>query len=272
VIPSRDYRSYSQLDTFMQCAEQYRLKYRVGIPEAPAWWLVGGSAFHLVTEYIDHHLDDCTSESIEDAWWAAWSAELDIARSSNDPQVRWRAANKGIEGESWWECAGLDMAHNYWRWRQQRTDLTVLDLADVGLMVEHEMQPELSGIPLKMTPDRVMVDSFGQLLVMDYKTGSRPPKSSLQLGVYKVGLELMLGLSVEWGAYYMARKPELLPPQPLSHWTPDRIGSMFATMDAQERAGLYLPHMGEHCNKICGVRRYCQYWGGERHPLEDEDA
>ena len=60
-----DYRSYSQLETFMLCGEQFRLTRRVGIPEKPSVWLVGGSAFHTFTEHLDL---DTMSGSIENTW------------------------------------------------------------------------------------------------------------------------------------------------------------------------------------------------------------
>jgi hypothetical protein len=130
--------------------------------------------------------------------------------------------------------------------------------------------PILHGVPVKMFPDRIMVDQHGQLLVVDLKTGSKPIESSLQLGVYKVGVEKLLGLTVEWGAFYMARKGQLDPPLSLNQWTEDRIGSLFQMFDMQERAGHYLPNIGSHCKFMCSFKNNCVYVGGTRHP-DDED-
>jgi hypothetical protein len=48
--------SYSQLETFLSCGEKYRLSRIVGVPEEPAWYLIGGSAVHEATEAYDRAL------------------------------------------------------------------------------------------------------------------------------------------------------------------------------------------------------------------------
>lgn len=275
-----DYRSYSQLTEFMKCGESYRLSRRVGIKEAPSVWLPGGTAFHNTTEHIDH--DTLLNGSIEQTWLREWHTAIEdqlnrlkgddglwsvsLPPEWSDPS-KWRAAAKGKEDLAWWAKAGLDMANNYAIWREQ-SNLQVYWHGDTPL-IEADLMPILAGVPVKMFPDRIMVDQHGQLIVVDLKTGSKPIKSSLQLGVYKVGVEKLLGVSVEWGAFYMARKGQLDPPMKLDQWTEDRIGTLFAVFDKQERAGEYLPNIGTHCDYMCGVKQYCVFQGGTKHP-EDE--
>lgn len=270
------HRSYSQLETFMLCGEQYRLTRRVGIPERPSVWLPGGSAFHTASEHYDkrHLLGNGT---IEDTWNICFDDEVEQQRQRLidegapgewwDPS-NWRAANKGTEDIHWWRAAGLRFLEDYARWREQ-SGLTIMEYGD-ELLMETEMMPILHGVPVKMYPDRVMVDEYGQLLIVDMKTGSKDVKLGLQLGVYKVGLEKLLGLSADWGAYYMARKGTILAPIPLGHWTEETIGSVFATFDEQERRGEYLPRLGDHCNWKCAVKEWCKYQGGARHPEDVE--
>lgn len=45
--------SYSALTTYIDCGYQYYLGRLLEIPELPAVWSVGGSAFHLATERWD---------------------------------------------------------------------------------------------------------------------------------------------------------------------------------------------------------------------------
>lgn len=45
--------SYSQMETLLSCGEKYRLTKIVGVPEKPAWYLIGGSAVHTATEAYD---------------------------------------------------------------------------------------------------------------------------------------------------------------------------------------------------------------------------
>jgi hypothetical protein len=48
----RRYRSFSQLTTYLDCGEQYRLKYVEKHREQPAVWSVGGTAFHSCAEWF----------------------------------------------------------------------------------------------------------------------------------------------------------------------------------------------------------------------------
>jgi len=57
-ITIQDYRlpehvSYSAFTTFIDCGYQYYLGRLLELPEEPAVWSVGGSAFHLATEMWD---------------------------------------------------------------------------------------------------------------------------------------------------------------------------------------------------------------------------
>lgn len=262
------YRSYSQLTEWMKCGESFRLSRRVGVKEKPSWWLPGGTAFHNTSERYDH--DQLSQGSLTQTWHEEWNKAVDAQQAENPdvPLADWRAAGKGKEDGIWWAEHGLRMANRYAHWREN-SPLEVYEHGDQAL-IETELMPELSGVLVKMYPDRIMVDQHGQLLVMDLKTGASPQPSSLQLGVYKVGVEKLLGVTVEWGAFYDARKGELVPPVPIGHWTEERVGSLFATFDRQERAGEYLPNIGSHCKYMCSFRAHCVYQGGTRHPDDNE--
>jgi hypothetical protein len=275
------YRSYSQLDQWMTCGEQFRLARRVGIKEKPSVWLPGGTAFHTTSEHIDH--DTLLDGSIQRTWEAefdkAIQAQLDSLKTDDlwtvgyppewrDPK-QWRAADKGKEDLDWWRVTGAAWCQGYADWRES-SQLEIYEHGDVTL-IETELMPILHGVPVKMFPDRIMVDRHGQLLVVDLKTGkpANLSASGFQFGVYKVGVEKLLGVSIEWGAYYASRKGELMPPIPIGHWTEDRVGSLFAMFDRQERAGEYLPNIGSHCKYMCSFKAHCVYQGGTRHPEDD---
>jgi hypothetical protein len=190
-------------------------------------------------------------------------AQLDAAPAEYKDPATWRAANRGKEDHHWWYVNGPVMCDKYVAWRES----SGLQLIEHG--VEVAMMPNLSGVMVKMFADRVFVDKHGQVLVVDLKTGSSEQPSSLQLGVYKVGLEKLTGLVAEWGAFYNARKGELYPPLRLDQWTEERVGRLFLTFDTMERQDIYLPSIGQHCKYMCSVKQWCVYQGGTPHP-EDE--
>jgi hypothetical protein len=260
-----NYRSYSQLTEWMKCGESFRLSRRVGIKEKPSVWLPGGTAFHTTTERYDR--DELSNGSLTQTWAEEWNRavaeQIENAPDEFKDPATWRVAGKGKETLDWWKSNGEDWVRKYAAWR----NASGLELVEHG--VEVEMMPVLADVPVKMFADRVFADQHGQILVVDLKTGASDQPSSLQLGVYKVGLEKLVGLPVEWGAFYNARKGELYPPVRLDQWTEERIAALFATFDAQEKAGQYLPNIGSHCKYMCSMRQWCVYQGGERHP-EDE--
>jgi hypothetical protein len=259
------YRSYSQLTEYMKCGESFRLTRRVGVKEQPSVWLPGGTAFHNTTERYD--LDNLTNGSIEQTWAEEWhraiAAQVEAAPPEYKDPDTWRVAGKGKETLDWWAIHGQTWSLNYRDWRESS------DLALIENGVEIAMNPVLNGVMVKMYADRVFVDTHGQVLVVDLKTGSSPQPSSLQLGVYKVGLFKLTGLFAEWGAFYDARKGELTPPVRLDQWTEERVSALFLTFDQQERAGQYLPNVGSHCKYMCSVKQFCVYQGGTPHP-DDE--
>lgn len=259
------YRSYSQLTEYMKCGESFRLSRRVGVKEQPSWWLPGGTAFHNATERYD--LDTLNGQSLTSAWMDEWHRAIDAQLENAPVEYRdlstWRAAARGKEDRAWWETNGPAMCDKYVAWREA----SGLQLVENG--VEVAMMPNLNDVMVKMYADRVFVDKHGQPLLVDLKTGSSEQSSSLQLGVYKVGLEKLTGMVAEWGAFYNARKGELYPPVRLDQWTEERIATLFLTFDQQERAGQYLPNIGQHCKYMCSVKQWCVYQGGTPHP-EDE--
>lgn len=50
------YISYSQLTTWLQCGEKYRLTRILKLEEDPAWYFAGGTAVHSAADAIDHAL------------------------------------------------------------------------------------------------------------------------------------------------------------------------------------------------------------------------
>jgi hypothetical protein len=255
------YRSYSQLTEYMKCGESFRLSRRVGVKEQPSVWLPGGTAFHNTTERYD--LGTMNGMSITsvfvDEWNRAVAEQTDRAPAGYEDPSTWRVAGKGKESIDWWLTNAPKWCEAYVAWREASN----LQLVEHG--VEAELMPELSGVLVKMYPDRIFVDEYGQALIVDLKTGSSDQPSSLQLGVYRVGVAKLTGLDAEWGAFYSARKGKLDPPVKIDHWTEERIGQLFHVFDQQERAGQYLPNIGSHCKYMCSVRNWCVYQGGTKH-------
>ncbi|MDQ3224324.1 MAG: PD-(D/E)XK nuclease family protein, partial [Gemmatimonadota bacterium] len=266
-------RSYSQLTLYNLCGEQYRLSRVVRIPERPSVWLPGGSAFHSFAEewsLLDWNGDDIPP--IEELWQRHFARHMAETEAANPgiPVADWRCANKGRENWEWWVSAGLKMCEDFVAWRHANPHLVIVELPGGGPAIEFAMNPVLNGVTVRAYPDALYVDTrVGEVICVDYKSGSKLPYGLLQHGTYKVGVEKLLGIPVSYGAYYMTRKGTLTEPVPLDNWTEPVVARLFEDMDRSEAAGVYAPNIGSHCQYMCSYKANCIYVGGVKHPLDD---
>jgi RecB family exonuclease len=248
-------RSYSQLSTYRDCPRLFWHKYVQREPEQPSVWSVGGTAFHQVAEwYLSGDLGpEPEWERTADAWAAAWQIAEEETRRRNPlaaelPIEQWRAADRGKEDHVWWDREGLRMVRRFIDWR--RTDGAALQV----LHLEQRFEVTIGTVPVVVIPDWVAVDENGLVDIVDYKSG-KPPKSSLQLGVYAAGLREGPGYQPAWGLYYMTRASQLLPAA-LDRWPHSKIADLFAEFHERELAGDYEPTPGEAC-RFCPFKKTC---------------
>ena len=255
--------SHSSLSTWLDCGERFYLERVAGAPQSKAWYLIGGSAFHTATEWIDRG----DMDSIAGIWGAAWRKHLSEIDGVPDAEVR--AGGKATkewpdkENRAWWEENGPRMLGRYDSWVNARRaeGWRFFTLPDGSPAVEVPIQIELDGVLVKGYIDRVMVNDDGELIVVDLKTGSHTPASALQLGIYALGMERHFGVRPILGAYYMARKGELTQPTSLLHYTPELVGKWFKQAKFAIENDVFLPHVTSMCSS-CSVRQFCSAFGG----------
>ena len=260
-------RSYSALTVYEKCPEQYRIKYVERVPEEPSVWSIGGTAFHQVAEWYLAGLIGTSEADLFQAWLEAWEqakAEVLTRNPEANPDVRtWRAADRGRENAEWWMEHGFAMVKRFVAW-WPTSGLTVYQ-DEEGLGLERRIETELGGVPIVAIPDALVVDEHGQLNILDYKSG-KPPKETLQLGVYRAAVLAGMGLDTTWGLYYMARAAQLLPTQLAKH-DPLAIAQQFTEFDAGVNAGEFEPTPSTETCKFCPYkRRECRYYNPPEGP------
>jgi hypothetical protein len=263
----QEYRSFTQLTTYMDCGEQYRLKYVEKHREQPAVWSVGGTAFHSCAEWFLSGQLEPTEDGIADAWAKAWDLALtevtDRLPPGADPDpTTWRAASRGAETPDWWGWNGRKMVESFATW-WAGSGLRVFGADHGDPALEQELLVELNGVPVRAIPDALVVDEHGQVDVLDYKSGNAaklPGKDPFQLAVYAAAVEVGMGIKPTWGLFYGTRLAEAYP-HDLTRWSVAQIGETFADFDTKELAGLYKPNPGSQC-RFCGVRDHCTYKRG----------
>lgn len=190
-------------------------------------------------------------------WAKAWAKEtkdidLNLARVAG----RSTKANPNKEDAAWWAEQGPQWVDNYISWRKSNKNWKIWKTPQGARAIEIELNPVIADVPVKMVIDRVF-EVDGELVIVDLKTSARRPTSDLQLGFYKVGLEMMLGVKVNQGNYWMSRDSGTGEMIDLSRYTVDMLEYLVSGFDKARKAGIFLPNLSS-CN-FCGLTEHCTF-------------
>lgn len=279
--PTIAHRSYSQLNSWLRCGHAYRLERIEKVPEYPAWWFIGGQAVHSATEAVDHyHLDHREYPSdaeLDEIWRVAWEAELSNRRAKTDvPESEWRAGGRKTKAKPnkedgvWWLGEGRVMLQRWVEWRQKYPNwqVTTSPGADRRPGIELEFNVWFGQVPVRAFVDRLFdvssPEGLSQAVVVDIKTGSRPPDTAQQLGLYASIIEVATGGRGRpaLGCYWDARKGDITVPEGLGRYSVDLFTGMLDNFNKAVMADIFIPNVGQAC-RTCGVSRYCRAVGGD---------
>lgn len=280
--PTRTVWSYSRLHNYIQCSYSYYLTRVLKLPEVPAVWNAGGTAFHLVSEAFDRQYwqaDDLSSIDVQ-FWQNLFQIEFDLQLDelyAREPDATlWRAAKAGKptkarpygEDIAWWREHGPVFVAGYVQWRQQTN--STLRIASIAEDEDGQLVPgievpvvtDFEGIPVRGYIDRVFVElQTGDLIIVDMKSGSRIPDLE-QVGTYArmFGKLYHIRLRIQ-GAYYDARKGALQPVADLTAYTEQQLAARYRWADQNLSAGVFTPSITPLC-KACPVKQSCYAQGG----------
>lgn len=202
-----------------------------------------------------------------DHFLAAWTDEVHESVQKNDnADTSWymtsgksKALPQG-EDADWWLENGPAMVT---RWHEFREDKRwpVWVMPDGTPAIELDILATVGRYPVKAIIDRVF-NVHGVPVIVDIKTGRREPDDLLQLGVYRVALAADYGLTVDFGAYWMARSGKLSALHDIRRYTPELLTHYFDQYAAGVGAGVFLPHLSAMC-RACAMRNYCNAYGGK---------
>lgn len=252
----------------------YRLHRIDGITETPAWWNVGGTAFHeCIREWETLNLGEPESgapSADEQAERFAHHFAESIAATvlnSTTNMSSWRAARGGKEDRMWWLDTAPQWIADYVSAALRRESQIMLDPSTGQRAMEAEFlwHPAHQGLPpVKGFIDQVHVFDNGDVLIRDLKSGSRMPVDPLQLQIYRLAAEDCMGVRATrwWGDYWNARVGISTHALDLTDRTAveDAVRARLAVMDAAERAGYYPVNPTNMCS-ACGVKRACPVMG-----------
>lgn len=262
--------------SWYRCGKAYELERLTDMPALPAWWFVGGSCVHEVTEWWDRLLLATKLVSMNSVREYTLNkldelVAAEIERTGVQPE-NWLAAGRWPKknGYVWWRENAPLMVERYIKWRLA-TNWEVADFAGVP-GIECDLLVSLSFGQFQGAPDRVFRLPSGQLVVLDVKTGSTTPKEPLQLGTYANLLQMLGFERPAWGVYAMVKHEdpeELLSPLvPLDKYTTSYLEGIYGPGDAGIRLGAFAPNVGDAC-RTCPVAKGCYAAGGEDSRLWD---
>jgi len=190
-------------------------------------------------------------------WDVAWLKETkDLDFSKARVAGRSTKANPDREDAVWWMNQGSIWVDNYILWRKNNPDWKIWRTPQGVKAIEIELNPVIADVPVKMVIDRVF-EVNNQLIIVDLKTSARRPVSDLQLGFYKVGLEMQFGIEVNLGNYWMSREAGTGEMIDLSRYTLSMLEYMVSGFDKARKAGVFLPNLSS-CS-FCGLTEHCTF-------------
>jgi putative RecB family exonuclease len=273
--------SHSQLTSWAErCQKAWELKRIRGAPEVPAWWLVGGSTVHEVTEELDRRglefgltpaAMNVTLEIEELTLLKLNELAAKTAEKSGVPESEWFTAGRGKgQGREYWEENAPTMVSNWLTWRTRvgweiaffedddeidhpMIELDLESFFRLNLTLEVDAETKVVG-----APDRVMVLPNGELVIVDVKSGSSTPKTQMQQGLYATLLELLGHRRPRYGTFVKVKEPDGVHTTlaPLAKYDERFFTQMFGAFRAQLETGMFLPNVGDNC-RTCGVQAAC---------------
>ena len=273
---STTWLSYSQQKSMGSCGEQYRLERVLKVPSLPNFAMVGGSAFHAITEFHDKKMlgvptTDRDGDALLDNFADAFEAELasreeDTGYSREEFKATGRASKEWPDKKNiaWWLHNGPVFAAGWARW---------IEAMPLEIWITPEGKPaiELEVVtvvgPNERTKgyiDRVLAEpgSNDPVYVVDLKTGDKE-SGSAQLGKYREDIRAKFGLVVPKGFFWYAKEGQAGTTYNLNAYSARRDQWLYQQVGRRKRAGVFLPVIDRHCD-WCGVRPYCIWQDGEK--------
>jgi putative RecB family exonuclease len=257
-----EYLSYSSMNQYKTCGEQWRLERKERLPSTPGWYHVGGTAFHSMTEALD--LEDLGIGEVTKTYSEYFDdAVVEQETDTGVARELWKTAGtKAVpEGETWWRQQGAGMVTAWINWRN-KAPMDIWITPDGEPAVELAVTPTFGEVPSKGSVDIVMAlrASPGTLVVIDKKTG-KPPKSNIQLATYAQAVSDRYGVDCHHGAYYMARGAVLTGLTDLSGIMGNSLNYQYEQTAKAIEHDIFPARPSGLCRNWCDVSKYCA-WGG----------
>lgn len=270
------HRSVSQVSSYAQCGEAYRLSRVALAPSKPAAWFPHGTAYHSTIEEYENSHRTTSPKALGDLFTTEYRAEIAKMRERWPDEVDWITGGrkKGFKDIEDREAIGLWQVHDYIQFADAHKNawrILPLDGGKVATEVRFDLM--FGDVRVVGFIDQIRQYADGTLEVADLKTGTSTPGSPMQLAVYREVVYANTGILPTSGVFVKAGRPATAsaPTRPtkdvqhhLDGWDKSLLDSIFTDMDRAEKQGIFLPNPQDGCHRTCTVSTHCRIKGWDR--------
>lgn len=267
------HRSVSQVSSFAQCGEAYRLSRVAMAPSKPAAWFPHGTAYHSVIEEYENSLRTVSVPALQDLFRYEYHAEIAKMRERWPDEANWITGGrkKGFKDIEDREAIGVWQVNDYVDFAEaHKRAWRILPLGGGKVATEVKFEIFFGGVKVIGFIDQIRQYADGSLEVADLKTGTSTPGSAMQLGVYGEVVFEQTGVRPVSGVFVKAGRPATpnvaaKPTRDVQHflygWNKPLLDSIFTDMDRAESQGIFLPNPQDGCERTCTVSDHCRIKG-----------
>ncbi|MFD8594567.1 RecB family exonuclease [Kitasatospora sp. NPDC059646] len=252
-------RSVSQTEQYEKCGHRYYLQRIERVTPLPAAWSHHGTAFHSAAEAVERSNRRMSAEEAVQLFSDQYSALVNRALGEEPDTGRWLSASgSGGDDIERRYVLGQQQTAEYVEWAEKHQPaIWAVPGEQEKPALELYFKVELGGVAVRGYIDQLIKEAGNSVRVRDLKTGST--KSRFQLETYKAAIELVHGVTVNWGDWYLASRGGLSRRVDLSKVTAEQVGERYAAMDEGVKAGRFEAKPGFLC-RFCDVQHACSFF------------
>lgn len=212
------------------------------------------------------------TDRIEMLWTETWDAtltqELELERSGDYQPHEFYTSGRASkdfpnkEDPSWWRAKGPGFVKSWVKWRDN-SGLKIWTTPDGEPAIELDASCSNGDLEIVQIIDRVMVDEWDNLYIVDLKSGSSTPAWPRQLAMNNLGILEKYGYYAKYGGFWSARKGGIDPAwSDLRIYTPEWLWEQVRRAREIRDRGLFVAQPTNLCKSACSVSKYCVAVGG----------
>lgn len=247
--------SPSSIAAFKQCPLAFKFSYVHRLPEPPSPWTSKGTLVHRALELL--MCRPAPQRTLEHAL-------ADLATATAELATHPDLADLVLDDDEWeaFHADAAELVRKYFL-LEDPTAVTPIGL-------ELKVEAHLGDVRVRGIIDRLDLDADGELVVVDYKTGSVPgerfeAKSLAGVHMYALLCEQMLGRRPARVQLYYLSKPEAIIATPTAqtvHGVTQRTTALWSAIAGAAKRDDFRPSPGRLCD-FCTFKPYCPAHGGD---------